>query len=144
MPMPEDETISQVAGFRSGLHEELMGQGHEDTGSGRPVESEPVPEDARGRSEDLEDEALSGAQISSLKDIVLSVSRGELSPESAIELVIVAYPSVPRERAERMIGSAAGVSVESGNGQTQTGEESFDAYFKRLRTGNGHTPSTGH
>lgn len=145
MPMPEDETIAQVAGFRSGLHEELSGQNlgevPEEVQVEAPVEEETKVTDRTTDRDNLEDEALSGAQISSLKDIVLSVSRGELSPESAIELVIVAYPSVPRERAERMIGSAAGVSVRGGKEEEQVEEESFDAYFKRLRTGNGHAPS---
>ena len=141
MPMPEDETISQVAGFRSGLHEEIVGQAEE----GQVIQPEEgakvtAPDKGRGQGT-LEDKALSGAQISSLKDIVLSVSSGELSPASAIELVIVAYPNIPRDRAERMIGSAGGVSVGSGKSPEQREEGDFESYFQRLKSGNGHTPS---
>jgi phage gp29-like protein len=143
MPMPEDDTISQVAGFRSGLHEELTGSSPdgEGAGVGRSPDGPTVPEDQA-----LSDEALSGTQISSLKEIVISVANGELNPEAAIELVIIAYPGIPRERAEKMIGSAGGVSVDSGRASEGDDDpreqEEFGAYFERLRRGNGHSTST--
>lgn len=62
-----------------------------------PVSNEDVDE--------LEDLAYNGAQISSAIEIVKSVTAGELTSASAIEM-LSAFFSLPRERAEAIVASA--------------------------------------
>ena len=142
MPMPEDDTISnpKALGVNTGnAQPSAIGVGG-DGGDGGSGELSYSDED-----QPLSDEALSGTQIASLKDIVISVANGELNPTAAIELVIVAYPGIPRGRAERMIESAGGVIVDSEKTpeieDDPRKDEDFSAYFERIRSGNGRSTS---
>jgi phage-related protein (TIGR01555 family) len=54
----------------------------------------------------IQQTALNGAQISSLKDIVIAVSLGDLPGESAIELILAGFPNLSREQVEAMVNPA--------------------------------------
>lgn len=56
-----------------------------------------------GEVEAVADTALNGAQIDSLSEIISNVAAGLLPKDSAIELITVAFPSIPRERAEAIL-----------------------------------------
>lgn len=48
--------------------------------------------------------ALNGAQVAALLGIVKSVALGEVPRESGIEAIVVAFPTVTREQATRLVG----------------------------------------
>jgi len=87
-----------------------------------PMPSSPTPE-ANGSSET----GLDAEQIEQLADIVEDVAEQELSPEAAIELIALAFPSLDQASVARMVtaaaatvqeveaASATSVEVQSGN-----------------------------
>lgn len=54
-----------------------------------------------------QDSALNGSQISSLSAITQSVTDGLASPDAAIALIMIAFPTISRESAAELINSAA-------------------------------------
>ena len=48
--------------------------------------------------------AMNGAQIKSLLDIVGQVARQEIPRESGVEALIIAFPTITRETADRLLG----------------------------------------
>jgi hypothetical protein len=68
-------------------------------------ESQPdTPAAATGDdSEKVADTAFTGVQISSLVDIALKVSLGELPRESGISIILASFPSLSREQAEDIL-----------------------------------------
>lgn len=69
-------------------------------------------------SDNLQGQALNGAQITAVKDILIGVSTGDIAPEAAIELISMGYPTMPQERVEKMIKAAAKNKVEKPEPQT--------------------------
>jgi HK97 family phage portal protein len=75
------------------------------------AEDTPSDIEPKNKTEDVEqlevakDIALNGAQISSLMQIVQSVTEGGLGRESAIEIITAAFP-YDREKAEQILGEA--------------------------------------
>jgi SPP1 family phage portal protein len=73
-----------------------------------PVEGEQV--DTEGTVVVAEDNvqatALNGAQVTSLQGIAQSLANGELPYQTAIELVMIAFPTISRDTAERMMKPA--------------------------------------
>jgi hypothetical protein len=57
--------------------------------------------------QDVQGTALNGAQIASVREIAQAVSNGVLPADTAIELILVSFPTVDREQAQRIIGPAA-------------------------------------
>jgi hypothetical protein len=55
-------------------------------------------------TEDVQKQALNGAQITAIAEMASQVARGELTPEAAIEILVVAIPGLDRESAKRMVG----------------------------------------
>ena len=88
-PLPEDAVIKPSAEAQEpGGLESLF----------RPA----PPEEKREPAE----EALNGAQIAALQQIVQSVSSNLLPPQAAIELIMAGFPSMDRAKASKMITSA--------------------------------------
>ena len=57
-------------------------------------------------SENVQAAALNGAQVSSMQAIVQNVADGLLPASSAIELILISFPTTDRSTVERMIGAA--------------------------------------
>lgn len=51
----------------------------------------------------VQDLALNGAQVSSMLEIITKVASGELERDNAIEIIIVAFPTIEREQAGRIV-----------------------------------------
>ena len=69
----------------------------------------PAPEVIDDQSAVVEpSSALNGAQVTAMKDIILSVSSGELPRQNAIEIILKAFP-VSRKEAEALVVSDEGV-----------------------------------
>jgi len=78
-------------------------------GDGDPMDVDAAPADVPASETESERTAdptatLNGAQISSLMAIVKAVGLGELTKETAIELIVAAFP-FDRDRAEQIIGN---------------------------------------
>lgn len=78
----------------------------EESDSETPVAE--VPEEERPQ-----DQALNGAQIMALRDIALAVGEGIMAPETAIQLIVVGFPSVGEEIARRIVDPMDGFEIES-------------------------------
>ena len=63
--------------------------------------------------DDVQAEALNGAQISSLQGIVQSVADGLLPQESAIQLILVGFPRLTQEAAERIVNPTIGFTSQN-------------------------------
>lgn len=84
---------------------------------GLTASSEPAPtigneaeEDApveKGAQADVQSQALNGAQLASLQAIVQAVADGTLPKDSAIQLVMIAIPTITPEQAGKLINPAA-------------------------------------
>lgn len=61
-----------------------------------------LPADASAT--DVADTALNGAQIASLKEIVIAVAMGEIPRATGVELILAAFPTIDREQAEKIMG----------------------------------------
>jgi hypothetical protein len=55
----------------------------------------------------VQESALNGAQIASMVQIVQSVADGMLPPESAVQMMMVAFPSMDEAEARAIITPAA-------------------------------------
>ena len=55
----------------------------------------------------VQETALNGAQIASMVQIVQSVADGMMPPESAIQMMMVAFPSMDEAEARAIISPAA-------------------------------------
>ena len=60
---------------------------------------------------DVESQALNGAQISSVVEVVEKVQTGEIPPTAAVEVLMVAIPSLSRDDAKRLIGITGKVNA---------------------------------
>ena len=54
----------------------------------------------------VQDTALNGAQVQSLQEILQAVSDGTQSPDVAVDLILVAFPSMAEDRVRRMVDAA--------------------------------------
>lgn len=79
----------------------------------KPVEgSEPAANEGSTDPEAADPrEAFNGAQVTSLKDVLLSVGTGDLPPESAIAMITLAYP-VSEVEAKKMVDPIAALAQE--------------------------------
>ncbi len=91
-PLPGDELIGSLA------PEDLSGL-LEDAAPREPA-TEPQP------ATELQEQAMNGAQVQALAGLIQSVSAGELPAASAVDLIVVAFPTVGEERARRMVEAA--------------------------------------
>lgn len=57
--------------------------------------------------EDVSKTALNGAQIASLVDVVAKVKTGEITADSAAEIIIASFPSIDEATAKKMVGIEA-------------------------------------
>ena len=57
--------------------------------------------------ETVQDTALNGAQVTSLKEIVQAVADGSLPAESALHMIMLAFPSVSEEKARAILSPLA-------------------------------------
>ena len=109
-PEAELEKVKKSSEFFGSMDEELQ---------------EGDPEDAVvvevGAPEDVQAQALNGAQIKSVVEIVSMVAAKELPAASAIEVLMVAIPSMSEAQARAIIEPAAAFEVKSepNNGPTQ-------------------------
>ena len=72
------------------------GQAQQQTQDGQPVEGQ----------QDLIGQSLNGAQVASLINVINAVAAGALSKDGAISVIVAAFPTISRERAQ---GIVAGV-----------------------------------
>lgn len=85
--------------------------------SGAPAHADPgQPAQASGPAapagaETVQDTALNGAQVQALQAVVQAVAAKQLPAAAAIEMLVVAFPSIGRERAKVMIDAAAAFEV---------------------------------
>jgi len=63
--------------------------------------------------EEIQKKALNGAQITAIKDIVKSVSMGELTKSAAIDLIKVAFPDIDESVIVKMINSAGSIKIDA-------------------------------
>lgn len=75
-----------------------------ETPSPEKVATEEAPS-AEPATEDVSKTALNGAQVSSLKDIIISAANGEIPRESAIGLIVASFPTIDRAQADAMLGT---------------------------------------
>lgn len=59
---------------------------------------------------DVQATALNGAQVTSLQGIVTAVAAGEIPPDAALQMILVAFPTVTHEQAEAMVRGGGGAS----------------------------------
>lgn len=88
---------------------------------GSPPATEPVPKPTEEQSgatgadgavseeptENLQQQALNGAQVTALQGIIAAVTQKQLPAASAIEMIVNAFPTIDRATAERMVNPAA-------------------------------------
>lgn len=89
------------------------GEGGEPSSSGAPAPaagSSPAP--AVPGAEAVQDTALNGAQVQAMQGIVTAVAAKQLPAKAAIEMLVVAFPAVGRQRAEAMVNAAAAFEQE--------------------------------
>jgi hypothetical protein len=60
---------------------------------------------------DVQSQALNGAQVTALREVIQSVSIGTLAPDAARRLIAIAFPDVSREDAEALATAAASLEV---------------------------------
>jgi len=63
-------------------------------------------------SEEIQKKAFNGSQVTALKEIVQSVSKGELTKDAAIDLIMVAFPDIGEAIARKMIVSAGSIKID--------------------------------
>lgn len=67
---------------------------------------------AKPSATDLQAQALNGAQVTAVKDILIAVSMGDMPPEAAFELISMSYPTMPQDRVKTMVQKAVANKVE--------------------------------
>ena len=77
-----------------------------------PEPDQPVQIEGAPKGEDVQAQALNGAQIKSLVDIVSQVAQKALPAEAAIAILLTAIPSLTEADARAMIGPAESFKVE--------------------------------
>ena len=78
-----------------------------------PLEGDPNTDPIMDGSGDIQKQAMNGAQVTALKDIVQGVSAGTLSQDGAIDLIMIAFPDVGEETARKLIKAAAKVNIDA-------------------------------
>lgn len=58
---------------------------------------------------DIQQLAMNGAQVQSLVELVTSVSETKLAPESAIQIILNAFPAIPEVSVRNMVNAAKGI-----------------------------------
>jgi hypothetical protein len=61
---------------------------------------------AMGGGDDVQKQALNGAQITSAVEIIAQVASGQMPRDSAVQLIMLAFPNVDAAAADRILGSA--------------------------------------
>ncbi len=80
------------------------------------VDEEPLPVDDEVSESgttptDVQAAALNGAQIIGLQAIITQVSLNEIPPETAIQMILVAFPTIDESTAEGIVNPAVGFAV---------------------------------
>lgn len=70
-----------------------------------PTDADPAVEVAVEPVEKVADAALNGAQIQALGEIIASVERGDRAPATAIEMIVLGFPQIPRDAAQKIIAT---------------------------------------
>lgn len=78
------------------------------TGDGKQDASEANQEGKAGAPEDIQKEALNGAQVTALQGIIMAVAGGQLSIETARALIGVAFPLVDDQEIDKMLSGDIG------------------------------------
>lgn len=81
-----------------------------DNGDPSTNEVDPVVASQVGAAS-VQDTALNGAQITSVLELVSAVATGAVPAESAIEMLLIAFPTVDRGEAEKLINPAADLAA---------------------------------
>ena len=69
-------------------------------------ESDDAPKSGVG-GDKIQQQALNGAQVDALKDVVTGVSNGEIAPQAAKQLVAIAFPLIDRDTVDKLVDGAA-------------------------------------
>ena len=86
-------------------------------------------------STEIQKVALNGAQISSLKDIILSVSLGQLSSASAISLISVAFPKIGPSIIQSMVKNAEEIELLDSEEDPKSDDEQVKRLLKAVGYG---------
>jgi len=97
---------------------------------GAPADPEQAADAAFGSGADgkVQDQALNGAQIASIVQIVEQVALGSIPADSAVSVLLIAFPSLDEATAEALIAPARGFDVTAADGP-----ELRDATLETLR-----------
>jgi HK97 family phage portal protein len=76
----------------------------EEENESEEIETEDEPDPAEDQTAVVADQALNGAQVSSLLDILRAVSEGLLTVEGAVTTILAAFPFIDEEEARRIVG----------------------------------------
>ena len=127
VPLPEDEVIGEESKGPdlSALLTSPMDQDTENSPEQIQPDTAPEPADA----------ALNGAQVTALQGIVQNVAANLLPEEAAIELILAGFPAINRDKAVRMVNSAA---------KFEPAVQPPDPQATRSRNRNGHSARPGH
>jgi HK97 family phage portal protein len=98
-----------------------------------PQEAElATDEKAAGAISEPQKVALNGAQISSLREIIMTVSTGELTPAAARQLLSVAFPAVDPAVLSGMVDAAGEIDLPDPEPAAGVADGEDDAQVKRL------------
>lgn len=134
MPAPMRTRGNELLGLPGTMYDDLVDELEQDQEPDETQEEPPTPEPdpeptATGGeplegdgAEDIQKSVLNGAQISSMKDVILAVSTGELPGESAIAMLELGFQLSP-EVARRMIEPAIAMAVEKAAEEDGGGDE---------------------
>lgn len=70
----------------------------------QPTGADPVPEGGG----DVQDSAMNGAQVQALQGVVQSVADGFMPEETAVQLIVVAFPLITEDKARAMLAPVRG------------------------------------
>lgn len=86
--------------------------GQDPAAGGAPPASGPAPAAPAGGADAVQDTALNGAQVQAMQQVIMAVAGKQIPPAAAIEMLVVAFPTIGRERAATMVNAAASFEQE--------------------------------
>ena len=85
--------------------------------SAAPASPTPADPKTAAVEGDIQSAALNGAQVQSLQSIITDVANKLLPPGAAVEMLVAAFPLLPRDRVEAMVRMASEFTPAPSNGQ---------------------------
>lgn len=118
--------------------------GADEEAEGKPGET---PDPSVPETTDVQAQALNGAQVSSLLEILTGVSEKTLAPEAAKLAITVSFPLIPKESADAMVNAQAAMKPQpttpQNSGEPAKGVNSNDGTSKAGDSGADGTKAPG-